>query len=211
MPNTYTSNQSIIQIPENVKRVVVSMVGAGGAGEYINRITGTPSAGASATATTFLRLIAGGGQGGGIGGRNQGGAGGTASTPNYSYSGLTLSNGASGAVYTAGGNGGNGGFVKIFLHPNALEFADFIQVFALGGSGGEPGDGLVRAKAGGSPRGQGRSPHHGGACRTCCRHACQGRGRRIVFRRSRTRCAGPISRGVTDTSTALAGVVDSLR
>lgn len=108
MPNTYTSNQSIIQIPENVKRVVVSMVGAGGAGEYINRITGTPSPGASGTATTFLGLIAGGGQGGGIGGRNQGGAGGTASTPNYSYSGLTLSNGASGAVYTAGGNGGNG-------------------------------------------------------------------------------------------------------
>lgn len=109
MPNRYTSNQSIIQIPENVKRIVVSMRGGGGAGEYINRINGNPSPGGSGNATTFLGLIAGGGQGGGIGGRNQGGAGGTASTPNYSYSGLTLSNGSNGAVYTGGSpNGGNG-------------------------------------------------------------------------------------------------------
>lgn len=114
MPQTYTTSQSI-NIPENVKRIVLTLVGGGGGGEYINRVTGNPAPGTSGGSTTFLGLTAGGGQGGGIGGRNSGGSGGVASSGDYIFPNLTLTNGGSGGINAKGtssrsdrGNGGDG-------------------------------------------------------------------------------------------------------
>ena len=124
MPDTYNKDTSILPIPENTKRIVFTIQGAGGGGEYINRVTGLPAAGTDGGDTTFLGMTAGGGRGGGIGGRNLAGDGGVASTGNYDYSNplspgtvVDLNDGLSGQINGGGnsggatanrGNGGNG-------------------------------------------------------------------------------------------------------
>ena len=124
MPDTYTTDTSILPIPENTKRIVFTIQGAGGGGEYINRVTGLPAPGTSGGDTTFLGMTAGGGRGGGIGERNAAGDGGIASTGNYDYSNplspgtvVNLNDGLRGQVNGGGnsggttpnrGNGGNG-------------------------------------------------------------------------------------------------------
>ena len=124
MPDLYTTTTSIVPIPENTKRIVFTLQGAGGGGEYVNRVTGVPAPGTSAGDTTFLGMTAGGGQGGGIGGRNEGGNGGIASTGNFDYSNplspgtdVNLNDGQRGQVNGGGisggttanrGDGGNG-------------------------------------------------------------------------------------------------------
>ena len=124
MPDLYTTTTSILPIPENTKRIVFTIQGAGGGGEYINRVSGLPAAGTDGEDTTFLGMTAGGGRGGGIGGRNLAGDGGVASTGNFDYSNplspgtvVDLNDGQSGQVNAGGnsggttpnrGNGGNG-------------------------------------------------------------------------------------------------------
>lgn len=111
MPQTYTTNQSILYIPENVKKIEFTLLGAGGGGEYVNRITGNASPGSSGGDTTFLGMTAGGGRGGGIGGRNQSGTGGVATTGIYDFrpsalvdnqSVVTLVNGQDGTLWYGG-------------------------------------------------------------------------------------------------------------
>jgi len=111
MPNTYqstTGGDSItIPMPENVKRMIFTLQGAGGGGEYVNRVTGASIPGSSGGDTTFLGLTAGGGQGGGIGGKSQAGNGGVASSGSYDYSSSTLSsvrltNGSRGQLNSGG-------------------------------------------------------------------------------------------------------------
>jgi hypothetical protein len=124
MPDLYTTDTSILPIPENTKRIVFTIQGAGGGGEYINRVTGNPAPGTSGGDTTFLGMTAGGGIGGGIGGRNDAGDGGIASTGNFDYSNplspgtvVNLNDGQRGQINGGGnsggttanrGNGGNG-------------------------------------------------------------------------------------------------------
>lgn len=114
MPDLYVVDTSILPIPENTKRIVFTIQGAGGGGEYINRVTGAPSPGTSGGDTTFLGMTAAGGVGGGIGGRNLAGDGGIASTGIYDYSNplspgtvVDLNNGFSGQI-NGGGNSGGG-------------------------------------------------------------------------------------------------------
>lgn len=112
MPQTYTANTSILPIPENVKRIVFTILGAGGGGEYVNRINGQATAGSSGGDTTFLGMTAGGGRGGGIGGRNAAGDGGVATTGIYDYSQSTVSsvvltNGSRGTLWLGGAGASN--------------------------------------------------------------------------------------------------------
>ncbi|AOV58533.1 hypothetical protein S250808_028 [Synechococcus phage S-CAM3] len=129
MPITYISETSILPIPENVKRIVFTLIGGGGGGEHIGRLDESSSPGFNGGDTTFLGLTAGGGQGGGFGEKYGGGNGGVASTGNFDFtagalespeSTMTLSNGTRGGLNAKGesgattvadrffGDGGNG-------------------------------------------------------------------------------------------------------
>ena len=107
-----TTNISTTQdytIPSDVFSLTIRLWGAGGGGEFVNtNATLTATAGSSGGSTSFIGLIAGGGQGGGIGGKNQGGSGGSAST-SYNWASLhsasiTSNSGNSGSI-SSGGNG----------------------------------------------------------------------------------------------------------
>ena len=107
-----TTNISTTQnytIPFDVFSLTIRLWGAGGGGEFVNTdATLTATAGSSGGSTSFIGLIAGGGQGGGIGGKNQGGSGGSAST-SYNWSSLHSASissftGSSGSI-SSGGNG----------------------------------------------------------------------------------------------------------
>jgi len=110
MPNTYTSDVSILPVPENVKRIVFTLIGAGGGGEHIARLNEQSSPANNGGDTTFLGMTAGGGQGGGIGAKYGGGNGGIASTGNYDFrpealigsSTVTLANGTGGGKNDGG-------------------------------------------------------------------------------------------------------------
>jgi len=99
-------------IPEKVYSMRIRMYGGSGGGEFINNdINLTPTAGTNGGETTFLGMIAGGGRGGGVGGRNAGGTGGTA-TIGYDWGALGAT------VFTANGktgqfnSGGTGGVIN---------------------------------------------------------------------------------------------------
>ena len=97
-----------ITIPEDAASINIKLFGAGGGGEFTNPFSIASTAGTSGGNTTFIGLNAGGGQGGGIGGKNLGGAGGTGSqSVNWSLLGAFVNtiNGAGGTL-TLGGIGG---------------------------------------------------------------------------------------------------------
>jgi len=75
---TATFNQQIT-IPEDTASINIRLYGGGGGGEFVDSNTLVSAAGTSGGITSFIGLNATGGQGGGIGGRNLGGAGGSAS------------------------------------------------------------------------------------------------------------------------------------
>ena len=97
-----------ITIPEDAASINIKLFGGGGGGEFTNPFSIASTAGTSGGNTTFIGLNAGGGQGGGIGGKNLGGAGGTGSqSVNWSSLGAsvnTISGG--GGTLTLGGVGG---------------------------------------------------------------------------------------------------------
>ena len=87
-------------IPEDVASIRVQLFGAGGGGEFVNQINSAATAGTTGGNTSFMGLVAGGGQGGGIGGKASGGAGGTnQDTFNWSFRNVTVTS-------TSGGSGG---------------------------------------------------------------------------------------------------------
>ena len=109
MPTNLTVNSSqTITIPEDAASINIKLFGGGGGGEFVNPFSVLSTAGTSGGNTTFIGLNAGGGQGGGIGGKNLGGAGGTGSqSVNWSSLGAsvnTISGG--GGTLTLGGIGG---------------------------------------------------------------------------------------------------------
>lgn len=81
MPSTTNiSTSQNFNIPSDVYSMTVRLWGAGGGGEFVNTAaTQTATAGSSGESTSYIGLVAGGGQGGGIGGKGQGGSGGSAS------------------------------------------------------------------------------------------------------------------------------------
>jgi len=97
-----------ITIPEDAASVNIKLFGGGGGGEFVDRFTLASTPGGSGGTTSFIGLNANGGQGGGIGGKNQGGAGGSGSQSfNWSSLGASVNivNGSSGQL-SAGGIGG---------------------------------------------------------------------------------------------------------
>ena len=112
MPSTliYNSSQSYT-IPSDVASIRVRMWGSGGGGEFIaQNASFTSTAGSNGANTSFIGIVANGGQGGGQGGKNLGGSGGTTSL-SYAWDTLrgvtfTRTNGSNGQL-TAGGLGVN--------------------------------------------------------------------------------------------------------
>ena len=110
MPSTliYNASQSYT-IPSDVASIRVRMWGSGGGGEFIAQDAFfTSTAGSNGENTSFIGIVANGGQGGGQGGKNLGGAGGTTSL-SYAWDTLrgvtfTRTNGSNGQL-TAGGLG----------------------------------------------------------------------------------------------------------
>jgi hypothetical protein len=107
-----TTNISTTQnytIPSDVFSLTIRLWGAGGGGEFVNtNATLTATAGSSGSATSFIGLVAGGGQGGGVGGKNQGGSGGSASTTyNWAteHSATVSSNDGNSGSISSGGAG----------------------------------------------------------------------------------------------------------
>ncbi len=122
MPINLTLNSSApVTIPEDAASLNVKLYGGGGGGEFVNPYSLVSTAGSNGTTTSFIGLNANGGQGGGVGGKNQGGAGGSgsqtfdwtsfeASVNILSGSDGQLSLGGIGATVSGFGsvNGGNG-------------------------------------------------------------------------------------------------------
>lgn len=112
--NTYNTSQDVT-IPADIYSMRIRLSGAGGGGENITadyNITPTPAT--SGGSTSYIGLIAGGGQGGGIGGRNNGGNGGTtSSTFNWGTYGanVSTSNGSRGGINAKGAGGTIGSLV----------------------------------------------------------------------------------------------------
>ena len=97
-----------VTIPEDTASLNVKLFGGGGGGEYVDQYTLVSTAGTSGGSTSFIGLNANGGQGGGIGGKNQGGSGGSGSqSVDWSSLGASVNtlNGSSGQL-SSGGSGG---------------------------------------------------------------------------------------------------------
>lgn len=97
-----------ITIPEDTASINVRLYGASGGGEFVDQYSLVATAGTSGGITSFIGLNATGGQGGGIGGKNQGGAGGSGSqTVNWTTLGASVNivDGSAGGL-NLGGTGG---------------------------------------------------------------------------------------------------------
>lgn len=102
-----TSFSQTITIPEDAASINIKLFGAGGGGEYVNPLSAFSTAGTSGGNTTFIGLSAGGGQGGGVGGKNLGGVGGIGSqSVNWTSLGASVNIiGGGGGTITLGGVG----------------------------------------------------------------------------------------------------------
>jgi hypothetical protein len=106
---TNISGTQNYNIPSDIYSLTIRLWGAGGGGEFVSTAaTQFAVAGSSGGSTSFVGLVAGGGQGGGIGGKGQGGSGGSTSSP-YNWVGnqsasVSFINGNGGGL-SAGGTG----------------------------------------------------------------------------------------------------------